>query len=215
VRLLDTGHRVNSFPYIVVTFVRGVFTGPHIETAVPLLLPVFIAVRMYMDIPLLLRNLATDCLPTRCVDMSRYIHFTRLRASGSGGTSAGGTRRFTFRWRSKLTAGCVFCELRFCTWKNYLQARVRDWSGPSGVYSRLQHLQGVRGSKAEETMGQLSWHLEIRFSSHGKHVSSIAKISFLMLFKDMITVYCENGTKHINTLCDHSADFLNIKAVVL
>jgi hypothetical protein len=43
-----------QFPYIVVTFLRGgVFTGPRIETAVLLLLPVFIAVRMFTDIPLL------------------------------------------------------------------------------------------------------------------------------------------------------------------
>jgi hypothetical protein len=62
-----------------------VFTGRRIETVV-LLLPVFVAVRMYRDIPLLLRNLATDCLPRiclrgnsfyqpvawQCVDMSQY-----------------------------------------------------------------------------------------------------------------------------------------------
>jgi hypothetical protein len=47
-------HRKHSFPYIVVTFLRGVFTGRHIETAALLLLPVYVAVRMFTDIPLLL-----------------------------------------------------------------------------------------------------------------------------------------------------------------
>jgi hypothetical protein len=37
-----------------------VFTGRRIEIAVFLLFPVFVAVRMFADIPLLLRNIATD-----------------------------------------------------------------------------------------------------------------------------------------------------------
>jgi hypothetical protein len=36
------------------------FTGRRIETAVILLLPVLAAVRIFTDIPLLMRNLATD-----------------------------------------------------------------------------------------------------------------------------------------------------------
>jgi hypothetical protein len=76
-------HRKHSFPYIVITFLRGVFTGRRIEAAVLLMLPVFIAVRMFTDIPLLLRNLATDCLPriflrgtclpTRCLTMGVHV----------------------------------------------------------------------------------------------------------------------------------------------
>jgi hypothetical protein len=42
-------------------------TSRRIETAVLLLLSVFVAVRMFTDIPLLLRNLATDCLPRICL----------------------------------------------------------------------------------------------------------------------------------------------------
>jgi hypothetical protein len=44
-------HRKHSFPYIVVTFSTGVFTGSRIKTA----------------ILLLLRNLATDFLPRICL----------------------------------------------------------------------------------------------------------------------------------------------------
>jgi hypothetical protein len=46
-------HRKHSFPYIVATFLTGVFTGCRIRTAVLLLLPVFVAARMFTDIPLL------------------------------------------------------------------------------------------------------------------------------------------------------------------
>jgi hypothetical protein len=43
--------RKHRFPYIVDTFLRGwVFTGRRIETAVLLLLSVFVAVRMFTDI---------------------------------------------------------------------------------------------------------------------------------------------------------------------
>jgi hypothetical protein len=44
-----------------------VFTGHGIETAVFILLLVFVAVRMFTEIPLLLRNLATNCLPRICL----------------------------------------------------------------------------------------------------------------------------------------------------
>jgi hypothetical protein len=41
--------------------------------AVLLLLPVSIAMRMYMDIPLLLHNLATDCLP-RSLSLQEIVY---------------------------------------------------------------------------------------------------------------------------------------------
>jgi hypothetical protein len=47
-------HGKHSFTYIVVTFLRGVFTSRRIETELLLLLPIFVAVRMFTDIPLLL-----------------------------------------------------------------------------------------------------------------------------------------------------------------
>jgi hypothetical protein len=62
---------------------NGGVTGLRIGTAVLLLLPVFVAVRMFTHIPLLLRNLATDSLSRsrelvykavawQCVDMPHY-----------------------------------------------------------------------------------------------------------------------------------------------
>jgi hypothetical protein len=54
-------HRKHSFPYIVVTFWTAVFTGSSSIVAC------IVAVRMFMGIPLLLRSLATDCLPRICL----------------------------------------------------------------------------------------------------------------------------------------------------
>jgi hypothetical protein len=57
VQLCKQSQRVshNNGFHIVVTFLRGkVFTGRRIETAILLLLPIFGAVRMFTDIPLLL-----------------------------------------------------------------------------------------------------------------------------------------------------------------
>jgi hypothetical protein len=33
-----------------------------------------------------------------------------------------------------------------------------------------------------------------------------------MLFKEIIAIYSENLTKHINTLCGRNAEMLNVKA---
>jgi hypothetical protein len=33
-----------------------------------------------------------------------------------------------------------------------------------------------------------------------------------MLFRETVTVYCENHTEHINTLCGQNAEFVNVKA---
>jgi hypothetical protein len=40
----------------------------------------------------------------------------------------------------------------------------------------------------------------------------ITKIKRLILFRKMISVYCENHTKHINTPCEQNAEVLNVKA---
>jgi hypothetical protein len=63
--LLGADRVENSFPFTVAYL--EAFTGRRTEIAVLLLLPVFVAVRMFTDIPLLLRNLATDCLPRICL----------------------------------------------------------------------------------------------------------------------------------------------------
>jgi hypothetical protein len=41
---------------------------------------------------------------------------------------------------------------------------------------------------------------------------TITKINWLTLFKEIIAVYSENNTKHINTLCGQNAELLIVKA---
>jgi hypothetical protein len=47
-------------------------------------------------------------------------------------------------------------------------------------------------------------------SSKTQHVS-ITKINWLILFKEIIAVYYENHTKHINTLCGQNIGLMNVK----
>jgi hypothetical protein len=61
------GQHRKQFSLYCCHILRGVFTGRHIETAVLLLLSIFVVVRMFTDTPLLLRNLATDCLSRICL----------------------------------------------------------------------------------------------------------------------------------------------------
>jgi hypothetical protein len=44
-------------------------------------------------------------------------------------------------------------------------------------------------------------------TSEEKHYVSAIKLDQLMLFRETNTVYCENHTKHINTLCGQNVDF--------
>jgi hypothetical protein len=51
------------------------------------------------------------------------------------------------------------------------------------------------------------------FVLHRKHISA-AKTNRLMLFKEIISVYCENHMKHTGTLCGQNAEFCTLKQVV-
>jgi hypothetical protein len=44
---------------------------------------------------------------------------------------------------------------------------------------------------------------------------SITKINWLTLFREIIAVYSENNTKHINTLCGQNAVLLNARWYIL
>jgi hypothetical protein len=50
-------------------------------------------------------------------------------------------------------------------------------------------------------------------TSQEPHYVSMTKTNRLMLFGEIIAVYCENHTEHINTLCGQNAEFLNFKAI--
>jgi hypothetical protein len=49
-------------------------------------------------------------------------------------------------------------------------------------------------------------------ASQETHYVSITKPNPLMLFREIIAVYCENHTEHINTLCGYNAEFYYGKA---
>jgi hypothetical protein len=51
----------------------------------------------------------------------------------------------------------------------------------------------------------------MHFLPQRKHNTSVAKISWLMLFKEIITVYSENHTKPINIHSRQNAELLNVK----
>ena len=45
------------------------------------------------------------------------------------------------------------------------------------------------------------------------HSVSVIKTSQLMLYKEIIAVYSQIHTKHINTLCGQNVEFVNVKLV--
>jgi hypothetical protein len=52
-------------------------------------------------------------------------------------------------------------------------------------------------------------------TSQETHYVSATKPNGLMLFREIIAVYCENHTEHINTLCGQNAKyFITLKQVV-
>jgi hypothetical protein len=51
----------------------------------------------------------------------------------------------------------------------------------------------------------------VRTAKKTQHFT-ITKINWLTLFKEIIAVYCENRTKHINTLCRQNAELLTKEA---
>jgi hypothetical protein len=55
-----------------------------------------------------------------------------------------------------------------------------------------------------------SW--KFQFPPHGKHCIFITKTSWLMLFREITTVYCGNHKKQLNTVCGKNWDTFNVKA---
>lgn len=55
-------------------------------------------------------------------------------------------------------------------------------------------------------------HMNSIRTSQGTHYISAAKISRLMKFMEIITLYCENHSKHSNTLCMKNAEFLYVRS---
>jgi hypothetical protein len=57
-------------------------------------------------------------------------------------------------------------------------------------------------------------HKDLDRTSQETHYLSATKTNRLMLFAEIIGVYYENHTEHINTLCEQNAKFYNVIAGV-
>jgi hypothetical protein len=95
------------------------------------------------------------------------------------------------------------------------QSRSVSWH-VAGLFTNInntqQHVEvNVEGKvvpmlsplKTEFLLNNMSW---ARTSKETRYVSA-TKTNRLMLFMKTVAVYCENHTKHINTLCGQNAEF--------
>jgi hypothetical protein len=76
---------------------------------------------------------------------------------------------------------------------------------------------GERGSFSQQVPRFRSrHHIRIKSVPHREtHYVSATKPNRLMLFREIIAVYCENHTEHINTLCGQNAEFLSVQKQVV
>ena len=69
----------------------------------------------------------------------------------------------------------------------------------------------VCGLKVELLNVKLAVHI---VTTGLQSVKSVTKISQLMLYREIMAVCSEVHTRHINTLCGHNVELLNVKLVV-
>ena len=56
--------------------------------------------------------------------------------------------------------------------------------------------------------------MRIQFVPRRRRYVSVTKIRQLMLYKEIIAVYSDIHTKHVNTLCRQKVELLNVKLAV-
>jgi hypothetical protein len=80
-----------------------------------------------------------------------------------------------------------------------------------GIWVPTQHLLWDRGKprKTNTLCGQNAVYINSDRTSQETHYVSTTKPNRLMLFREIIAVYCENHTDHINTLCGQNAIYIN------
>jgi hypothetical protein len=62
------------------------------------------------------------------------------------------------------------------------------------------------------TQKYIRWAENSVRTSQETHYVSATKPNVLILFRETVTVYCENHTEHTNTLCGQNVEFFNDKA---
>jgi hypothetical protein len=60
-------------------------------------------------------------------------------------------------------------------------------------------------------LAEIIFKNSVRTAKKTQHFS-ITKVSWLILFREIIAVYSENNAKPINTLCGHNAELLNVNS---
>jgi hypothetical protein len=124
---------------------------------------------------------------------------------------------------------CTLGRAVICWWPSPAQSFL--FSGPVGIYEhiffRSKIADGFWSEASSSTRGLLpsttaacpavprnysNWYIALQFLLHRKHPISIIKSNWLMLFREIVAVYCLKRTKHTNTLWGHNAGFINVKA---
>ena len=57
-------------------------------------------------------------------------------------------------------------------------------------------------------------NIKLQSVPRSKHFVSVIQTSQLMEHREIIAVFSQNHTKHINTLCGQNVEFLNVKLAV-
>jgi hypothetical protein len=93
--------------------------------------------------------------------------------------------------------------------------------GPKNVPSQIRDSSNLVGQVpvfifprdrvAQSQFNEIMYKNSVRTSQETHYVSA-TKPNRLMLFREIIAVYCENRTKHINRVCGQNVEFFNIKA---
>lgn len=77
----------------------------------------------------------------------------------------------------------------------------------------LQQLRTLHYGPTKQDVRPNNTHKSSFYSQ--KHSVSILNKEPLILFEELITVYCENHIEHINTLHGQNAHFLNVKVITV
>jgi hypothetical protein len=57
-------------------------------------------------------------------------------------------------------------------------------------------------------------YTEFQFKPHRDPSTSVINTILLLLFREIIVIYCENDAKRLKTFCDQNADFFMLRHVV-
>jgi hypothetical protein len=117
--------------------------------------------------------------------------------------------RLSQRWLRRV---CLLgCEV---VWSSFLTFRLLNWTSCFLLGRRQLRVSStlkmgvVRFSEISLSYRTTQHHIPEEYSWN---YISITKPNWLMLFREIIAVYCENYTEHINTPCGQNAETLYVR----